>query len=262
VKLSTPEPVDGLFTMPLELRPEEGLSLPAALRFRRGPAGKMAAFIVLHPDGYSHALDHPVAKSLVAKGAAIVAAECRATGANRPPNDAVHEAADHNSAEHSLWIGRPLLGQWVYDVRCLLDWLSAQPGYDPAALGVVGLGSMGVVALCAAAVDPRIKTVAAVESPVTLITESAYSPTIPMALLAPGLFHAGDVPQLAALVAPRPLLIADGVNPQGRRRTEKQMQEAYAFTSDVYRMLRVADRVSYQFESSSDDQATFLLRRP
>ena len=40
----------------------------------------------------------------------------------------------------ALWIGRPLLGQWVVDVSCLLDWLASQPKLDGRRLVVAGLG--------------------------------------------------------------------------------------------------------------------------
>ncbi len=59
-------------------------------------------------------------------------------------------ALDHNSAEWSLWIGRPLLGQWVHDVRQLVRAMeSVEPGLVRS-VSVVGVGPAGIVAISSA----------------------------------------------------------------------------------------------------------------
>src|SRR5262249_13992150 len=85
--------------------------------------------------------------------------DLRATGYLAPAPDRVGRAPDHNSAEWGLWIGRPLLGQWVYDVRRMIDTL---PGAGNRDFILIGEGPAGLVALCAAATDRRITKVAAV----------------------------------------------------------------------------------------------------
>ena len=73
---------------------------------------------------------------------------------------AIRGGPDHNSAEHALWRGRRLLGQWVFDVQCLLDWMAQQPGLDQRRFAVVGLGQAGIVAVCAAGLlddDPGVE---------------------------------------------------------------------------------------------------------
>ena len=69
------------------------------------------------------------------------------------PNDNVGSAPGHNSAEWALWIGRPMLGQWVFDVRRLLDAIEELNGSLPRDVVLIGKGRGGLVALCAAAVD-------------------------------------------------------------------------------------------------------------
>src|SRR5262249_59254807 len=100
-------------------------------------------------DGKEEALKHPLAAALSAKGWAVAALDLRATGSLRPPSDAIGGAPDHNSAEHAVWVGRPLLGQWVCDVRALLEWLATQPGLQADRLAVAGIGHARLVALCA-----------------------------------------------------------------------------------------------------------------
>ena len=76
----------------------------------------------------------------------------RATLRFSPQSERVGRAPDHNSAEWGLWLGRPLLGQWVFDVRQLIDSLEQLPGD----ITVIGYGPAGLVALSAAATDKRI----------------------------------------------------------------------------------------------------------
>jgi hypothetical protein len=62
-----------------------------------------------------------------------------------------------------------------------------------------------------------------------------------MGLLAPGILRVGDVPHLAALVAPRKLQIIGGVKPQGGKVEGKELTEAFAFTKSIY-ALHKADK--------------------
>jgi dienelactone hydrolase len=258
-RVGRPEEADGVLTASLELQPEPGITLAGVLRSRPGRKGRVAAVALLHLDSQAEALKHPLAAALVEAGAVLIAVDLRGTGSTRPAKDVVRDAPDHNSAEHGLWVGRPMLGQWVYDVRHLLDWMAGQPGHDAGRLGIVGLGQAGLVALCAAAVDERVAAVATADAPLTYVTEAAYGPGTRMGLLAPGLLGVGDVPHLAALAAPRRLVVLGGVSPQGERRALRQLQEAYAFTRDVYRLAKAADRLTVVDEGRPADLANRLL---
>jgi alpha-beta hydrolase superfamily lysophospholipase len=92
---------------------------------------------------------------LRAAGWSVVIPELRATGRAAWPRERVGRAPDHTSAEWALWIGRPMLGQWVHDVRRTLDAFAASHGGLPRDVAVIGKGPAGVIALCAAALDSR-----------------------------------------------------------------------------------------------------------
>ncbi len=259
-KLGDIDEKDGVRTAPLQLEPEPGMPLSVLLRWKPGSKGKLPACLLLHLDGKAEALKHPLAAALIDKGVTVVAPDLRATGEGKMENDVVHGTPDHTSSERAVWVGRPLLGQWTFDIHCLLDWMAAQPGLQAGRFSVVGIGHAGVVVLCAAATaDERISAVAAIDAPATLVTEDPYGAGMRMALLAPRLFSVGDVPHLAALGAPRRLAIAGGVTPQGKKLGRKEVQEAFAFPREVYELYKAGDRLSLLEEAKPEELAAMLV---
>jgi dienelactone hydrolase len=260
-KLGKPVTKDGLHTTPLEIPLTDELALPVTVHFRAAK-GKMAPCVLLHLEGKDKALAHPLARAIVERGGVVYAPDLRATGTLKPKGDAIAGAPDHNSAEHAVWLGEPLLGQWVVDARAVIAFIARQPGLDVRRLSLVGLGPAGVVALCAAAaVRPaadRPAAVAVVDMPASLVTTTAYPTDTPMGLLAPGLFEAGDVPHLAALVAPRTLIVAGGLSPQVKELEQKALEEAFAFTRTVYGLLKAERALEVRAKMKADETAARL----
>jgi dienelactone hydrolase len=250
-------------TVPLTLPTEKGLQLAALVRYERGNAtGKVPAALLLHLDGKAEALKHPVVEALVKAGVVVIAPDLRGTGEQQPKGGAISGAPDHHSAEHGVWIGRPLLGQWAVDVAFLLDWMAAYPGYLNTQLSVVGLGQAGLVAVCAAAVtENRVAAVAVLDAPVTWISAEAYASGTRMGTLAPGILRVGDVPHIAALQAPRKLLVAGGATPQGKKMEAKELKQAFEFTQQIYAIQKAEKALSVQEGMNREDVATWLGSR-
>jgi dienelactone hydrolase len=257
-KLPKPEAAPGAAeaksknTTPLILYPESELPVPFLLKFRTKPDPWLPACLVLHLDGKTEALKQPLTQTLFDNRWAIVVPDLRGTGETKPMSAAIADAPDHNIAEHGLWLGRPLLGQWLFDVLALVDWMAAQPTLERDRFAVVGFGPAGVIALCAAGIfEDRINSVAAVDSLTSYVTDQAYAPGTPMGLLAPGMLKVGDIPHLAALSAPRKLIIAGGMSPQGKKLTDKELKEVYAYTSAMYRVLGAGRKLRIEGEMSA-----------
>ena len=251
---------EGLRRRTVTLTPEPGLTIQAELRDRPGKRRQSIA-LVLHLDGATAAWKHPATEGLLRSGWAVVVPELRGTGTCQPAGDAIAGAPDHNSCEHALWIGRPLLGQWVVDVRGLLDSLLDLPELDRR-VAVVGLGQAGLVAIVAGALlDDSIRSVGLVDSPCSLLSEQAYPAGTRMGLLAPGLLSAGDVPHLAALLGPRPLAVCGGVAATGKPLLGDELQQAFAFTRKVYRWLGQPDRLQFRKSSEASQLSALVLPR-
>jgi pimeloyl-ACP methyl ester carboxylesterase len=239
-------------TVPLRLQTEPGLTLPVLIQSQGAGADKQKACVLLDFEGLAVAAKSPLALAFLEKGWAVHTPDLRATGEAKPANDLIHDAVDHTSAEHALWIGRPLLGQWVFDVLCLLDWMGLQPGLDRRSFAVIGLGPAGLVALCAGGLfDDRVASTALVNSPVTYVPKEKYSAEMRMGLLAPGILRVGDVAHLAALSAPRRLIIHGGVSPDGTKLGDEDLREIFSFAAAIYDLHKAKPQFSISKESAA-----------
>jgi cephalosporin-C deacetylase-like acetyl esterase len=219
----------------LTFRSEPGLRLNAEQNISNGP--KAGTAVLLNLEGAKTAAADPLHDALRLAGWNVAVLQLRATGSLAYPRDKVGRAPDHNTAEWSLWIGRPLLGQWTCDVRRLLDAMVESDGGLPKQVAVIGRGPAGLVALSAAATDPRITHVAAVESLASYVTDVPYEGQR-LGLMVPGILRdVGDVTHLAALAAPRRLVIAGGVHASSESLTPQQLSSTFGFTSGVYERL-------------------------
>jgi hypothetical protein len=151
-------------------------------------AGPWPALIALHPQGKAAALRLPVVQGLHSQGYAVLAPDVRLRG--ELSRDWLHNSI--------LW-GRPEAGMAVTDVLACVQWLYGREDVDVRSLTLLGEGDQGVVALLAAGLDERITATLADCCETTYRDGGEGLPVIPNVL------RAADVPQIASLVAPRPL---------------------------------------------------------
>ncbi len=224
----------------ITFQPEPGLMLTARQEPSTASSNKLA--VVLDLDGAEAASQSPLASALRGGGWSVLTVDLRATGKLADPHDRIGRAPDHNTAEWSLWLGRPLVGQWVVDVRRLLDALSGNDGKLPGEVLVVGVGPAGLVAICSAALDSRITRVAMIGTLASYVTEEPYQGQR-LGIMAPGILRdAGDVAHLASIVAPRKLLVAGGVTGGGKPLDGDALRCAFEVTRQTYAIERAPDR--------------------
>src|SRR5262249_45951789 len=149
--------------------------------------------IVLDLEGSEHARQTEIVQALGEAGWGLIFVDVRATGKYAVGGDAIGRAPDHNSAEWSIWTGRPLLGHWIWDVRCTLEQIAKDQPDALASATLLGLGPAGLVALGAAIFDSRVERVALVQSLASLVSDAPYV-NQRMGIFAPGLLRdVGDV---------------------------------------------------------------------
>jgi hypothetical protein len=109
-----------------------------------------------------------------------------------------------------------MLGMQVQDVLAAFEYLRTREDVDPQRIRIAGKGHGGIVAQLAAALEPKI---AGAESHGALISwmELARSRkhTGMVNVFVPGVLYDFDLPDLAKLIAPRPLKITGSVDANG-----------------------------------------------
>jgi cephalosporin-C deacetylase-like acetyl esterase len=133
----------------------------------------------------------------------------------------------------SLHLQRPLLGQRVDDVSFQASYISGE-AKDGILLSAKGIA--GPIALHAAVLDPRVTHVT-IENGVTCWEDVVQTPISVNQLsnVVPGALAYYDLPQLAALLAPRPLTIRGALDPAGNTVSQAHLEKVYAKARAAYK---------------------------
>ena len=127
------------------------------------------------------------------------------------------------------------------DIRTL-DYLASRPEVDPQRLGCVGLSAGGYRSFLLAALDQRIKAAVDVGWMTSLASQikQHVMHTIGFSFYLIGLYRYLDLPDLAALVAPRAVLVINGV--QDRLFAAEGVKAAFGKIERCYRKAGAAER--------------------
>ncbi|NEE02222.1 alpha/beta hydrolase family protein [Phytoactinopolyspora halotolerans] len=160
------------------------------------------------PDG-----DRDFAMQAVAQGYAALTLEQRCFGERvdkRPEERRVAALGTCHHAVHvAALLGRTMIGERVWDVCRAIDVLAEFPEVDTGRIACLGHSGGGTVAWYAACVDPRIGALMPSSS---VCTYRASIGTIDHCSdnYLPGALRYFDLPDLAGLIAPRPLVVSTG----------------------------------------------------
>lgn len=204
-------------TVPAWLLVPTGLSDPApAVVAAHGHGYGMDDTVGINPDGSVRSepqgYHQDFAIQLCRRGMVVLVPELRAFGRRRELSAQADSPATSSCREAAWWgimLGKPLLGSRVWDVLRALDVLESLPQVDAQRMGIMGGSGGGAVALFAAALEQRLKAVVLSNYFCTfrdsiLAIEHCYCNYVP------GLLQDAEMYDIAALIAPRPLLIATG----------------------------------------------------
>src|SRR5262249_2622623 len=196
----------------VEVNSARSVWLPAWLFLPRAEWKKL--LLILEPAGRnSQWHEEGLYPQLAAAGTAVCAADVRGIGDLQPafgPGAAAY-TREHQTEENYAWasliLGRPLLSQRVTDIIAIVGALASS--YPRATVMLAARDKLTGPALCAAAVEPRIRKLYLVTHLVSWrsVAESERGST-PLANFAPDLLRHTDLPQIARSIAPRSLVIA------------------------------------------------------
>jgi cephalosporin-C deacetylase-like acetyl esterase len=217
------------------LETEPGVLVPLVLCFpgAEDDGAPRPAALVVDESGKRRAFARGLIRTLVEAGTIVAAMDYRGAGETAGTVPAYGGVPDYNLTNYSLFLDRPLAGMRAHDIRCSLDVVTALPSVDLRRIALIGRGMGAFAGVVAAALDERIGALAAEELLATWVFPREFS-RIGLSYLIPGILKVGDVGHLAACVAPRPLLLLNGVDGRRRPVDHQPWKEATRFTDTVY----------------------------
>jgi dienelactone hydrolase len=144
-------------------------------------------------------------RKLVERGY-VVAAPCLTPFGRRLGNDKTKRGDACTLANLLLQhVGKLLIAENLRDCLWTFEALASHPAVDAERLGCVGLSYGGRMTTLTAALEPRVR-VAVIAGAMNVFQERAMSGATSGCQVIPGLLNFGDMPEVGALIAPRPCL--------------------------------------------------------
>jgi len=225
----------------LDIPSTEKVSVPAWLFLPRETDTAKPLLIALEPGGRNARwAAGKLYQSLAAAGTAVCVPDVRGIGDLEPaypPGNPRRARRFHNQEDFawaSLVLGKPLLGQRVTDLLAVAAAVRKLRVAHGRRLVLAARREMTVPALFAAALDPRIDSLYLADGLISyrsiIETEEAthtFADYLPSVLL-----HT-DLPELAASLAPRPVLLAGAVDARGDAVVPAIVSQAYRYAGNV-----------------------------
>jgi cephalosporin-C deacetylase-like acetyl esterase len=197
------------------MRPETGITIPAlAFVPSAGPPRKPAVLYVNAAGKSADADEGGPIEKIVRAGNIVLAIDPRGWGEGAPPTGPRSDSATYQTAMRAILVGKSMAGMQTGDVLCAFDWLAAQNDVDAKRIAIIGKGNGGVLALYAAALEPRITKIASEKAPTSyldIVRAKMHDGII--GIVVPGVLRDFDLPDVAASLKPRPLWTVTGDQP-------------------------------------------------
>ncbi|MEX2307486.1 MAG: acetylxylan esterase [Pirellulales bacterium] len=227
--------------------PEPGILVPAILCRSHDAAAsdKRPAVLVVDEVGKQAAFESGLADVLVKDGFVVLAIDYRGAGETAGTVPAIEYGPgtpEYNLTNYSLFVGRPLAGMRVVDIRCATDFLTSREEVDSARIAIVGRGRGALSAVLAASFDERLGCVIADEPLTTWVFEEEFV-DIGLEYLIPRVLTVADMPHLLAHVAPRPLLVSNPVDGRRRAVSVDDCRRQLRYTAATYDVFSANDKL-------------------
>ncbi len=141
-------------------------------------------------------------------------------------------------------MGMTPMGLRCWDAMRLVDFLQTQPQVDPKRIGVAGLSGGGTLSLYLPILDERVK-LAMIAGAFSSYRTSIYSIYHCFCNCLPGVMQYGDMAEVVALHAPRPVLLINGIKDTIFPIAEAR--QGYRKLKKVYALLGVSQNLDADF---------------
>jgi cephalosporin-C deacetylase-like acetyl esterase len=197
---------DGYRTEKVDIPAEPGITLAATAFVPAGRGGasmpaRMPAVLWVNGDDAG-------ARALVREGKIVLAVDPRGTGADAPTAGKVGGyGKPYQTFMRALLVGKTMAGMQTEDLLHAFDYLVSRPDVDTTRVELMGKGNSGVIALYAAALEPRIAKVTAQGAPQSYLAIARMKIHQDITdIVVPGVLHDFDLPDVVAAVGRRCVL--------------------------------------------------------
>jgi len=212
---------------------EPGIIIPAILARPTG-VEKPPVLFRCHVDGKKAALDATPVDEYLSQGVAVFAIGVRGTGETK--------ADRRRITNNSIVLGKPLVGRWVWDILCGVDVLAQREDLDATKIVLWGENIAALTALFATGLDERISGVVCDKLLASYRAVASFS--LPAEVFIPQILNYADIPQIAALIAPRSLCIVNPVNGENEPLPDETLNIAFSRTRDIYELLKAGSELT------------------
>lgn len=220
----------------IQYESEPGVRITGWLVAPRDGASKHPCVLYIS-DGYA---DEAVAEpshfdGVISQGYSVCAISTRGTGLStqRPPKGGpvFYQQMDLNEryAWANMVLGKPVIGQRVWDILRCFDYLSSRPDVDASQIKVIGQEEAGLAALMAAVLDERAQSILLTRMLVdymSIVQSTDYS--LSLEWFVPNILQHFDIPDLSVALYPRPVWILDAVDAEGNLLSEAEAHKYYS----------------------------------
>jgi len=229
---------------------EPGIVVPGVLYRPRDAGGALPGLLLVDELGKEVTLLE--ARRAAARGMVVLTIDIRGVGETRSRVrawDFEYDAPYGTETDlnyTSFMVGRPLVGGRTLDVLAAARCLAGRPDVSARSLVARGVGLGGLVVLLATALDGRIAEAVVEDIPVdyrSLVEADIFRHQ--SKFLLPGVLQRLDLPDVAALVAPRPLTLLNLLDAEGRPLDPEDARRRYTKAVQVYGWLQAADRLRF-----------------
>ncbi len=196
--------------------------------------------IVLEPGGRNAWQESGLYNRMAAAGCVVCAPDLRGIGDMTPEfsRGAARHARPHNSEEDYAWsaliLGKPLAGQRVTDILCIVRSLRARQDLAPRPIILAARGVLTVPAQFAAALEPAIDSLYLAEGLISfrsVVETEVYD--YPFGNFVPNLLAHTDLPELTASLAPRRATFAGAIDGAGNRLAAEAIRAEFSAAANI-----------------------------
>jgi len=243
----------GMTIEEFEFHPEPEIRLLGWFIKPSGHPGPLPTVVYISEHGKNHVVAEPNdISALVPKGVAICAIDLRGLGISSPRSPKAGplfyrgEHAQSGYAWAGLTIGKPVLGQRVWDVLRCLDYLETRSDVDQSRINLLGVAGGALAALMGGALDDRPRSIALDHSLSdfrSVVDSEQYSLNLSWFVF--GILRELDLPDLVASLAPRPCWLLNSTGPRGEALSMSAIEDRYKTARDSYARLGAGDQLRF-----------------